>query len=53
MLVVGVGQCAWDTLAVVDRFPQIDIKKEVLSWEEQGGRKLPCQVDSLKVEFGV
>jgi hypothetical protein len=23
MLVVGVGQCAWGTLAVIDRFPQI------------------------------
>ncbi len=37
MAVVGIGQCAWDMLAVVDRFPQSDTKKEVLVWEEQGG----------------
>jgi ribokinase len=37
MAVVGIGQCAWDLLAVVDRFPQSDTKKEVLVWEEQGG----------------
>jgi sulfofructose kinase len=37
MAVVGIGQCAWDMLAVVDRFPQADTKKEVLAWEEQGG----------------
>jgi sulfofructose kinase len=37
MAVVGIGQCAWDILAVVDSFPQTDTKKEVLVWEEQGG----------------
>ncbi len=37
MSVVGIGQCAWDMLAVVDRFPQADAKKEVLVWKEQGG----------------
>ncbi len=37
MAVVGIGQCAWDMLAVVDGFPQADTKKEVLVWEEQGG----------------
>jgi len=37
MAVVGIGQCAWDMLAVVDRFPQSDTKKEVLVWEQQGG----------------
>ncbi len=37
MAVVGIGQCAWDMLAVVDCFPQSDTKKEVLVWEEQGG----------------
>jgi sulfofructose kinase len=47
MLVVGVGQCAWDTLAVVDRFPQIDTKKEVLSWEEQGGGTLGNEMAAL------
>ncbi len=47
MLVVGVGQCAWDTLAVVDRFPQVDTKKEVLSWEEQGGGTLGNEMAAL------
>jgi len=37
MSIVGIGQCAWDMLAIVDRFPQADTKKEVLVWEEQGG----------------
>jgi sulfofructose kinase len=47
MLVVGVGQCAWDTLAVVDRFPQTDTKKEVLTWEEQGGGTLGNEMAAL------
>ncbi len=37
MVVVGIGQCSLDTLAVVDSFPEANTKKEVLSWEEQGG----------------
>ena len=37
MAVVGIGQCSWDYLAVVDSFPATDTKKEVLRWEEQGG----------------
>jgi len=37
MSVVGIGQCAWDMLAIVDRFPEADTKKEALLWEEQGG----------------
>ncbi len=37
MFVVGIGQCAWDMLAIVDRFPQPDTKKEVHVWDEQGG----------------
>lgn len=37
MAVVGIGQCSWDYLAVVDSFPAADTKKEVLRWEEQGG----------------
>jgi sulfofructose kinase len=35
--VVGIGQCAWDYLAVVDSFPGVDTKQEVLEWQEQGG----------------
>lgn len=37
MAVVGIGQCSWDYLAVVDSYPPKDTKKEVLQWEEQGG----------------
>jgi ribokinase len=35
--VVGIGQCAWDYLAVVDSFPPVDTKQEVREWQEQGG----------------
>jgi len=35
--VVGIGQCSWDYLAVVDSFPQVDTKAEVSDWQEQGG----------------
>ncbi|MGE5238069.1 MAG: PfkB family carbohydrate kinase [Chloroflexota bacterium] len=37
MHVTGVGQCSLDLLAVVDRYPRVDSKKEVLGWHEQGG----------------
>jgi sulfofructose kinase len=37
MSVVGIGQCSWDILAIVDQFPQADTKTEVIVWEEQGG----------------
>jgi sulfofructose kinase len=37
MPVVGIGQCSWDYLAVVDRFPGVDSKAEVHNWQEQGG----------------
>jgi sulfofructose kinase len=35
--VVGIGQCAWDYLALVDSFPRVDTKEEVREWQEQGG----------------
>ncbi len=47
MVVVGIGQCAWDMLAVVDRFPQADTKKEVLVWEEQGGGPVATALTAL------
>jgi len=47
MSVVGIGQCAWDVLAVVDRFPQADTKKEVLVWEEQGGGPVATALAAL------
>ncbi len=37
MLVAGIGQCSLDYLSAVDAYPQIDTKKEVLEWNEQGG----------------
>lgn len=37
MLVTGLGQCSLDYLALVDGYPQVDTKKEVLEWHEQGG----------------
>ncbi len=47
MAVVGIGQCAWDMLAVVDRFPQPDTKKEALVWEEQGGGPVATALAAL------
>jgi ribokinase len=47
MAVVGIGQCAWDMLAVVDGFPQADTKKEVLVWEEQGGGPVATALAAL------
>lgn len=37
MRVVGIGQCSWDYLAVIDSFPASDTKAEVSDWQEQGG----------------
>lgn len=37
MIVTGLGQCSLDYLAVIDSFPGIDTKTEVVQWEEQGG----------------
>jgi sulfofructose kinase len=37
MTVTGLGQCSLDYLALVDTYPGIDTKKEVLEWHEQGG----------------
>lgn len=37
MRVVGVGQCSFDYLAVVDEYPAADTKKEIIGWHEQGG----------------
>lgn len=37
MTVAGLGQCCWDTLAVVDAYPAPDSKAEAAAWEEQAG----------------
>lgn len=47
MAVVGIGQCAWDMLAVVDHFPQADTKKEALALEEQGGGPVATALAAL------
>ena len=35
--IVGIGQCCWDILLDVDRYPEVDTKRELLSRAEQGG----------------
>lgn len=47
MKIVGVGQCSLDYLAVVDSFPVNDSKKEVLSWDEQGGGPVATALAAL------
>lgn len=37
MKVCGLGQCSLDYIALVDTYPEIDTKKEVLEWHEQCG----------------
>ncbi len=37
MPVTGIGQCSLDYLALVDSYPEVNTKKEVLEWQEQGG----------------
>lgn len=36
-IVTGIGQCSLDYLAQVDRYPEIDTKREAIQWREQGG----------------
>ena len=52
MRVVGIGQCAWDFLAVVDSFPKVDTKQEVLEWHEQGGGPVATALATL-ARFGI
>jgi sulfofructose kinase len=37
MIVTGLGQCSLDYLSLVDSYPEVDTKKEVFEWQEQGG----------------
>jgi len=37
MVVLGIGQCSLDYLALVNKYPRSDTKKEVLEWHEHGG----------------
>jgi sulfofructose kinase len=47
MAVVGIGQCAWDILVMVDTLPRADTKREVLLWEEQGGGPVATALATL------
>ena len=47
MTVVGIGQCSLDYLALVDKYPHADIKKEVIEWHEQGGGPVATALVSL------
>ncbi len=47
MVVTGIGQCCLDYLALVDSYPKVDTKKEVLQWEEQGGGPVATALVSL------
>lgn len=51
-LVAGLGQCCWDTLAVVDAYPAADSKVEAAAWEEQGGGPAATALVTL-ARFGV
>ncbi|MBT1076961.1 PfkB family carbohydrate kinase [Geobacter grbiciae] len=37
IVATGLGQCCWDTLAVVDSYPSPDSKAEAAVWAEQAG----------------
>jgi ribokinase len=47
MLVTGLGQCSIDYLALVDSYPPVDTKKEVLQWHEQGGGPVATALAAL------
>jgi ribokinase len=48
MHVTGIGQCSLDYLAVVDRYPAPDTKREALTWEEQGGGPVATALVTLR-----
>ena len=37
MRAICIGQCSWDSLALVERYPEPDTKAEASQWVEQGG----------------
>ncbi|BDV41823.1 ribokinase [Geotalea uraniireducens] len=51
-VVTGIGQCCWDTLAVVDAYPAADSKVEAAAWEEQGGGPAATALVTL-ARFGI
>jgi ribokinase len=47
MKVVGLGQCSFDNLFIVDSFPVPDTKKEVIEYETAGGGPVATALVSL------
>lgn len=35
--VIGLGGCVWDILGIVEEYPQVDEKKPLVAFEQQGG----------------
>lgn len=50
--VLGIGQCSWDYLAFIDRYPEPDTKLEVAQWLEAGGGPVATALVALS-RFGV
>ena len=48
MLVAGLGQCSWDTLFFVDRYPPVDSKQEISGVIEQGGGPVATALVALQ-----
>lgn len=47
MKVAGLGQCSLDNLFIVDSFPEVDTKKEVIEWTTAGGGPVATALASL------
>lgn len=47
MLITGLGQCSLDYIAVVDTYPGVDKKEEVIEWQEQGGGPVATALAAL------
>ena len=50
--VVGVGQCCWDLVQLVPRYPVVDSKVEALAWQEAGGGPTATALVTL-ARFGI
>lgn len=49
MRAIGIGQCSWDTLALVAGYPEPDTKAEAMKWIEQGGGPVATACAALTV----
>ena len=52
MTVVGIGQCCWDILALVETYPEVDEKEEIRLMKEQGGGPVATALVTL-TRFGI